>query len=191
MTPRRKPNSTPLIGRLALRRDREGIAVLVVVLMTLAVAGLATLTIFQGRDHFTREMVLTDSVRALDAADACAAGALKVLPRMLDYYVTMLSQGQDVPLVHQQFDPYFFGDQFGADDPRWADCVVQIVEIADDLPAPGYSEGGGCFKRITLRSTATVARTTSTQASADISQNQIGTTREVIVRGAFGPTTCN
>ncbi|MBN1947086.1 MAG: hypothetical protein JW797_15530 [Bradymonadales bacterium] len=174
-------------------RNRQGSAVLLIVLLVLAVTGLGLLTMQQGQQQVTYGMVATDSQRALDVADACAAGAIKTLPFMLDYYLSQASAtGVFPPIVNQQFDANFFGySPFGAA-PRAATCVVTIEEVADDAPAPGYSEGGGCFKRVTLRAVATLFSVTpGSLESIDIEQRQNATVRQVVVRGLFGPVSCN
>lgn len=190
--------------------QRRGAAVPVIVLLVLAVTGMGMLAIRQGQQSVTQGIVATDAQRALEVADACAAGAMKALPMFLDVYLMMMRQsaiaenmgsgegtGASIdwdapPIFHEQFDPNYFGDDPFGNSPRSADCVVTIDEIADDAPAPGYSEGGGCFKRITLRVTASLSRThAGNVASSDIMQNQSETVREVIVRGLFGPVSCN
>jgi hypothetical protein len=178
---------------LFLGTNRRGSALLVVLLLALAVTGMGLMSIRHGQEEIAFSIVSTDSQRALDVADACAAGAIKTLPLMLDYYLTQMSStGEFPPIVNQQFDANFFGNEpFGAA-PRVASCVVTIEEISDDAPAPGYSEGGGCFKRISLRATASLSRTTPGGVeSSDILQQQSATVRQVIVRGLFGPVTCN
>jgi hypothetical protein len=182
-----------------LRRGRRGSAILVVVLLMLAVTGLGLLALRQGQDSVTLGSVSTDAQRALQIADACAAGAVKTLPTMLDAYLMLIREFADdpaqwPPIFHQQLDASFFGDdatrQYG-DSPRRADCVVQILDIADDLSAPGYSEGGGCFKRITLLATAGLSRFRPVGGtSSDVLQRDSRTVREVLVRGLFGPVNC-
>lgn len=176
-----------------LRHDRRGAAVAVIVLLILAVTGLGLLAMRQGQQSITLGRVNTDSQRALALADACAAAAVKTLPVILDTYMMFAREGSGIPpIVPAQFGSDFFGTPtYGPDSPYTASCTVELEDIQDDAPAPGYSEGGGCFKRITLRSTGTLVRTSpSGVASSDFEQAGSATERQVLVRGLFGPTNC-
>lgn len=192
-----------------MNKARRGAAVAVIILLVMAVTGMGLLSIRQGQESVVHGIVNTDSQRALQAADACAAGAVKSLPMLLDAYLMWMrnSPGLAPELVPEQFDSDFFGPTPYGETPRNADCVVQLVEIADDAPTPGYSEGAGCFKRITLLATAILSRPGTACSfdsdcalgicvdgvcgSSDVTQNRPSTVREVIVRGLFGPVSCN
>jgi hypothetical protein len=176
-------------------RQRRGTAVAIVMLLILSVTGLGLAAISVGTQEIQFAVVGTDSSRALNVADACAAGAVKALPSLLETYILLTEwlppSALPIPIVPAQFDSSFFANAseapFGSLHLA-ADCEAFIIDIADDEAAPGYSEGGGCFKRVTLRVTGWLRRTGA--ASSDILQQQARTEREIIVRGIFGPIVC-
>ena len=179
--------------RIPNMRNRRGAAVIVILLLILAVTGMGLMAIRQAQQGVTHGIVNTDSQRALQIADACAAGAIKALPPILDYYLMEWRETGTAPdMYDEDIDENFFGDEPFGWAPRTAQCIVRLEEVAEDAPAPGYSEGGGCFYRISLRATAVLGRThASGVASSNIQQNQSNTVRQVIVRGLFGPASCD
>lgn len=179
--------------RPRLATNRRGTAAFVVILLIGVMAAGSFLALAQVRTSLLVVGVGQDQAKAQEVAHACAAGSVKALPVMLN--TMLLLMALEDPNLHasemfaEQFDYEFFGeDPYGTTNQvPWCQC--SLVDIQDDIPPAGWSERGGCFKRVTLDCTGEISRPST--GSSDPTQTQVATTREVVVRGLFGPTTCN
>ena len=187
------PHRTIRNNPLATRR---GIAAPIVMLTVLAATGMAVMSLQDASSASVQAAVLRESSRADQIAAACASAAIPMLPRIMDFYTMSYQAALEadpgatyMPIVHQQWDPSFFGDDPFGDAIRDADCVIQIVDIASAGPGVGSSANVGCFSRVTLHVTATVGM--SGAISDDITQNITDVVSEVVTRVLVGPGNCN
>ncbi|MCA9562536.1 MAG: hypothetical protein KC561_03560 [Myxococcales bacterium] len=175
------------MSTLTPTKNRRGAAVFIVVLMMGVMAGGAILALTQARTSTQVVSVGRQQSRATEVAHGCAAGAVKALPRMLDSLLVLMDIGaiEVGQIFDEQFDVAYFGpDPFASD--QSPSCVASIVEIQDAISPSGYSQVGGCFKRITLLVTGEIAG----DGNGGEELAQVSTTREVMVRGIFGPVGC-
>ena len=175
---------------------RRGYAAPMVMMLMLAATATATVGLRYTNSHAVTASVLLEAIRADEIASACTSAAITMLPRIMDFYTMSYQAALEadpeadyMPIVHQQWDPSFFGDNPFGNAVRDADCVIQIVDIASAGPGVGSSANVGCFSRVTLHVTATVG--VSSSVSLDITQNQTDVISEVVARVLVGPGNCN
>lgn len=176
--------------------NRRGYAAVLVMGMMVVATSTAVTSLRYTNSHGTTASVLMETIRADEIASACASASIPMLPRIMDFYTMSYQaalaadpEAEYLPIVHQQWDPSFFGDNPFGDAIRDADCVIQIVDISSAGPGVGSSANVGCFSRVTLHITATVG--VSESVSQDITQNLTNVISEVVARVLVGPGNCN
>lgn len=183
-------------GKIGLGQSRRGAAAFLVVLVTTIMLGSAFVALNTVRGTSLRVMESRDMSRALEVADSCASGAIKALPELLDTMILLMEMeeeasqtGEELDLnaneiYSEQFDLSYFGEQPFEIPEQTPWCRASIVNIQDETPPPGWSEDGGCFKRVTLNVEGQILLVRG-EAEADVLAS-----REVNVIGLFGPVQC-
>jgi hypothetical protein len=178
-------------GSRSIPTQRRGAAVF----MVIGIIGLTTASSLLAINQVQSNLNIVDSsvqqAASHQVATACSAGALKVLPGLLDSMIQLMEQGvaYSDSLFASQFDVAFFGESPLGGDERAPFCVSRIIDIQDDIPMVGYSRRGGCFKRVTLEVEGIVSRESADTATEV--QRQTETSRTIVLHGTFGPLACN